>query len=196
MIIAVKEKDSVVIAYTNVDSWNGYYADEDYVDEENLPIKFSESGRLYALAELNRVSDVLLSDEGFINSECTPKTIVRSYIPFIKDVSKDNFSTIEDGYWGNALVICDNETIYDIDPQFVFCQVKDFVCHGIGVEVIRCVLDSTVGLSAKERILKAINFACKHNKINLYPIVMTDTKSKKLQVIYEGENNRERIDSI
>jgi hypothetical protein len=58
------------------------------------------------------------------------------------------------------------------------------------------VLDETAELSAEERIMKAIIFASELHKESMFPIIITDTKSKKFKYIYEGERKHERIDSI
>lgn len=76
MIIAIKEKDKIVIGYSNAESW-GRLSEKDYVDEENVAIKFSEDGKLFACAEMNRRSDILLYDDEFLSKEITSKSIIR-----------------------------------------------------------------------------------------------------------------------
>ena len=75
MIIAVKEKDRVVVGFTNCDVYTRL-ADADYIDEENVPLKFDEDGVLIGCASMDRRSDVLLYDEDFTKLEITPKSIV------------------------------------------------------------------------------------------------------------------------
>lgn len=196
MIIAIKEKDKVVIGYTNVDSW-GRLTNKDYVDEENLAIKFSKSGNLFACPDMNRRSDILLYDDELLNLDVSPKSVVKEIIPYIKERLNENDIPIDKGDWKNALVICDNEHIYDIGPKFAFREVHDFVCHGYReAETIISVLDATPSISAEQRIIKAVSFASKMYKENLFPIVITDTKDGKLKVVYEGEFENEHFDSV
>lgn len=196
MIIAIKEKDKVVIGYTNLDSW-GRLTNKDYVDEENLAIKFSKTGKVFACSDMNRRSDILLYDDELLNCEVSPKSIVRDIIPYIKERLNENDIPIDKGDWKNALVICDNEHIYDIGPKFAFREVHDFVCHGYReAETIISVLDATPSISAEQRIIKAVSFASKMYKENLFPIVITDTKDGKLKVVYEGEFENEHFDSV
>ena len=89
MIIAVKDKDRVVIGYTLADTW-GKLTDADYVDEENLAIRFSETGKIFACSDMNRSSDILLFDDDLINMEINPKTVVKEIIPYIKEKLKEN----------------------------------------------------------------------------------------------------------
>ena len=196
MIIAIKEKDKVVIGYTNLDSW-GRLTNKDYVDEENLAIKYSKTGKVFACPNMNRRSDILLYDDELLNLDVSPKSVVKEIIPYIKELLNENDIPIDKGDWKNALVICDNEHIYDIGPKFAFREVHDFVCHGYReAETIISVLDATPSISAEQRIIKAVSFASKIYKENLFPLVITDTKDGKLKVVYEGEFENEHFDSV
>lgn len=197
MIIAIKEKDKVVIGYTNLDTW-GRLTNKDYVDEENLAINFSKTGKVFACSDMNRRSDILLYDDELLNLDVSPKSVVKEIIPYIKERLKENDLPIdENGSWKNALVICDNEHIYDIGAKFAFREVHDFVCHGYReVDAIISVLDATSSMSAEQRIIKAVGFASKVYKENLFPLVITDTKDRKVKVVYEGEFENEHFDSV
>lgn len=196
MIIAIKEKDKVVIGYTNLDSWCGL-TNKDYIDEENLAIKFSEAGKVFACPNMNRRSDILLYDDELLNLDVSPKSVVKEIIPYIKERLKENNMPIDKGDWKNALVICDNEHLYDIGPKFAFREVHDFVCHGYReVDVVISVLDEVSHLPAEERIVKAVSFVGKLYKENLFPIVITNTKDRKIKVVYEGEFENEHFDSV
>ena len=196
MIIAIKEKDKVVIGYSNTDFWCRL-TDKDYVEEENVAIKFSETGNIFAFANMDRRSDIFLYNDDFLNTEVNPKTLVRTIIPYIKEKLIENDKPVdENGSWRNALVICNKNHIYDIDPMFGFYESNDYVCHGYRVETLKSVLDATTNLPAEERIMRAVNFSNKLHKENLFPIVITDTTSKKIKCIYQGEKTDEHIDSL
>lgn len=196
MIIAIKEKDKVVIGYTNLDIWDRL-TNKDYVDEENLAIKFSKTGKVFACPNMNRRSDILLYDDELLNLDVSPKSVVKEIIPYIKERLNENDIPIDKGDWKNALVICDNEHIYDIGPKFAFREVHDFVCHGYReAETVISVLDATPSISAEQRIIKAVSFASKVYKENLFPLVITDTKDRKIKVVYEGEFENEHFDSV
>jgi hypothetical protein len=187
LIIAIKEKDKVVIGYSNLDGWE-LLTDKDYVDEENLAIRFSEAGKVFVCSDMNRRSDILLYDEKLIKMDVSPKSIIKEIIPYIKEHLKENDIPLDEGNWKNALTICDNEHIYDIGPKFTFREVDDFICHGYKEsETIVSVLEETAHLSAEQRIIKAVSFVSKIYKENLFPIVITDTKDKAFKIIYEGE---------
>lgn len=196
MIIAIKEKNKVVIGYTNLDTWDRL-ANTDYVDEENLAIRFSKLGKVFACSDMDRRSDILLYDEELLNLEVSPKSIVKDIIPYIKERLKENDIPIDKGDWKNALVICDNEHVYDIGPKFAFREVNDFVVHGYReVDAVISALDATPSMSAEQRIIKAVSFASKVYKENLFPMIITDTKDRKIKVVYEGEFENEHFDSV
>lgn len=196
MIIAIKEQDKVVVGYTNTDKW-ARLTDKDYLDQENCAIRFTENGTLFACPIMDRTSDLLLYNDELLGKEITPKTIVREIIPKIKELLKQNNRPIEeDGNWKNALYICNNEHLYHIDTHFRFSEVEDYMCNGYCVETLKSVLDDTIGLPAKERIIKAVSFASKLHKENLFPLIITDTKTKQFKYIFKGENIGEHYTSL
>ena len=187
MIIAIKDKDRVVLGYLNTDRWSAM-CENDYVDEENVAIKFTNKDTTFALCESDRRSDLLLYEDTFLNIDINPKSIVKEVIPYIKHQLKENDIPIKDGSWENALIICDNEHLYDVNTSFGFREIDDYVCHGYNMSVVKSALDSLVDLPAEERIIKAIKFVEKMYKIALFPLVLTNTKDKQLKTIYRGED--------
>ena len=183
MIIAIKEKDRVVVAYSNADS-KCNLCEKDYVDEENVAIRISKTGRIFACGDMNSYADIILYDDELIESEITPKSIVKEVIPYLKETFKENQKPIDkEGQWRNALVICDNEHIYDIGPKFGFAEITDYVCHGYNIDDVISVLDETKELAPEKRILNALKFIGKLNKESLFPMVLVDTKTKSFKVV-------------
>ena len=188
MIIAIKEKDRVVLGYSNVECWSGMLTEKDCVDEENLAIRFSENGYVFACADMGRAADVLLYDDEFINdSDMNPKSIVRFRVSYIKDTLETNGVCCDNDNWKNVLLMCNDEHIYGIDMAFGFYEAEDYACHGFHTDLMRSVLDNTKGLPARERIIKAVSFSEEVNREGVFPIVITDTKTKQFEIIYKGE---------
>ena len=198
MIIAIKEKDNTVVGFSNTE-FLFKFTNADYIDKENLPIRFTENGKLLGFTYMNRISDMFLYDENFLNIETNEKNIVREFIPFIKKKLKENNLTIDNGTgWENSIIICDNNHLYDVDTKFGFSEIDDYVCHGLSynVESIRSVLDLTKNMPAKQRIIEAVNFTSKLIKRSLFPLVMVDTKNQKFEYILKGEKEIEYFDSL
>ena len=186
MIIAIKEKDRIVVGCTFAYDFDGLPI-SDSVDPDNLPLAITPSGRIYGFVSLMRASDLLLYDEEFKKIEATPKAIVREMIPYMKKAFKENGIPIgKDEYWKNALVICEGDHLYDIDTSFNFSEISDYVCHGIDTHVLRSVLDLTEGKPAEERIVEAIRFYDTIKRRNDFPIVITDTQTRRFTCVYEG----------
>lgn len=189
MIIVIKEQDRVVVGYSNTDYWNKL-TDKDYVDEENVAIKFTDDGTIFACPMMNALSDLILYDDEILSMNVDPKNIVREIIPSVKEtLSKNGKPLDKDGCWKNNLFIIRNNRAFQIDNSFRFSEIDDSSCKCSMGSVLRSVLDATQNLPAEDRILKAVNFASTLYKESLFPIVITDTKTKKFKYIYEGEKS-------
>jgi hypothetical protein len=186
LIIAIKEKDRVVVGQTICDT-NLKLNEADCANEENVPLKFNSQGTLFACFAVGRRSDVLLYDDDFLEMEITPKTIVKEIIPLIKKKMSDSVKPLDNGKWKNCLIICDNEHIFDIDNNLYFSEITDYVCHGCSTDEVISVLDLTTSEQAEDRIIKAVSFAGKVCNENLFPIVIADTKTKTFKCVYKGE---------
>ena len=194
MIIAIKEKDKIVVGYTNLDTW-ALFDKKDCVDPENVAIKFAENGDLYAFSSMGIRADVFLYDDNFFNIEVSAKNVVKEIIPYLKNSLSKNDIPVEKGCWENALIICKDNRIYDINPYFKFKEIDDYICHGFQTGILKSVLDETKNLPSEERIIKAIKFCGEIRNENFFPIVITDTQSKLFKVV-NGEDWYEYNNSI
>lgn len=186
MIIAIKEKDRVVVGYTNSDEWK--MSASTCVDEENVAMKYTKDGTLLGFARMDRGSDILKYDEGLENIEITPQSVVRDVIPQIKKaLEKGGKKLDKEKNWENTLTICLQNRIFDVSPRFYFREVEEFVCHGYATETLQSVLDETSHLPAEERIIKALTFAGELDHNDYFPVTITDTKTKQFKSIYKGD---------
>lgn len=188
MIIAIKQADRVVVGYT-VDAWY-FLTEQDCIDPENIAIKFTQTGQMLVFGRPDSYADLFMYDEHFADMAATPKTIVRDMIPYIKRKLKENYKPLsKSGSWYNALIICDNAHIYSVGSKFDFREEVDYVAIGpVSIsETLKSVIDATTSLPAEERMIKAVEVATKVHKQILFPLVITDTKTKQFKVIYQGE---------
>ena len=184
MIIAIKEKDRAVIGYSNRDLWY-HLQNEDHVDEENVAIRHTENGSLFACSYTDRAADTILYDKELLSTEVNMKSLVRDIIPYLKE-NLDASHCIKDGSFGNTLIIYQDGNLYDISPTFSVTEVDDYICHSFKSSALMGVLDLTKGMNARERIFEAFSFMSKEFNENLFPMVITDTKTKKIEPIYKG----------
>ena len=183
-IVAIKEKDRVVVGLSNV----GFLVDmdsDDAIDEENLPIAFTPNGKLVAMARKGRAADILLSDDDFVVeiAKATPKTIVEKFVPAIKEKLREGGSHLKEGSWVNAMLICDDEHIYGINPDFFVYEEKDYTLHGFNTSELRSVLDELADEPAETRIIEAFRFLGETLWEDCFPIVIADTKTRDYRVI-------------
>jgi len=189
LIIAIKQEDRVVVGYTTVDTWN-CFTEQDSIDPENIAIKFTPSGKLIAFALPISRADIFMYDEEFDQMASTPKSIIKDMIPYIQRKLKENRKPLrKDGSWGNSVVICDNNSIYQVTPQLHFREEGD--CLTISPSnitgTIKSVLDANASLPAEEQMVKVMQLVEKVHKHIMFPLVITDTKTQQFKVIYKGE---------
>lgn len=185
MIIVVKDQDRVVIGYTIANQF-AKLASSDYKDTENFAL-VHRNDYCYGFALMDRVSDLFIYDELFLNLKVTPENIINEVIPYIKNKLTNNNKKLKDGKWDNALVICDNNHIYDIGIKLDFNEIEKYIVHGYDEDMVTSVLDSTPNMPTKERIIEAFSFVSKLYKEDLFPIAITDTLTKEIKIIEKGE---------
>ena len=188
MIIAVKDKDRVVVGSCNGDFWSGY-TDKTLCDPDNVPIRFTEDGTLFACSHTDARSDLLLYNEELLQKEITPKSMEREISPFVKKTMEEAHF-VENNHWGNALLVCRDNRLFDLSPTFTVSEVGDFACHGIKLHLLFGVLDMNADKDAEARIVEAYTFYERATGQRLFPIVISDTKTKETKIVYEGGTSK------
>jgi len=184
MIIAIKEKDRVVVASIITENIT-QLSHNDFVNEDNRIIKIT-GDTIYCFSTVGRYADLFLCDDNFFEFEVSPKSIVKDIIPYmyqkIKQEKGIEDERWDDPNWGNTLTIINNNRIFDITPTFYFREESEFVCHGWDVEYIYDSLENTRTEKAEERIRKAIDLYDNLGKSNLYPFIVMDSRDSKIQI--------------
>ena len=184
MLIAVKDKDRVVVMSTITDVIR-QMSSVDMVCEDNRLIKIKD-GVIYCFTSFGHIADIFLCDDKLYEFEVSPESIVKDIIPYMyKKVRHEK--GFDDKPWDepnlhNALTIIKDNRIFDITPTFYFKEENDFLIHGWNVEHIIGSLETTRGEDAEIRIGKALDLYYKINLESLRPCIVLDSKSMKLQV--------------
>ena len=186
MIIAIKQPDKVVVACSLVDGFL-LPSDRDYVDPENLPIKFAQDGKLLACTVANRNADILLYDTDFVEQSMTHDTIVSKVLPSMKESLKKGGRPPKDDRWSGMMVVCDDQHLYQIDNSFEVSEVSDYTVFSYHEMEIYSVLDCTENLPAEERILRSVVHAESASYRKVFPVVITDTKDKQFKVFTQQD---------
>ena len=79
MIIAIKEKDRVVVASIITENIT-QLSHNDFVNEDNRIIKIT-GDTIYCFSTVGRYADLFLCDDNFFEFEVSPKSIVKDIIP-------------------------------------------------------------------------------------------------------------------
>ena len=184
MIIAIKDKDRVVVAYSNNDILEKM-EEKDSVDKENVAMRVLDNGTVFGFVKPGCRTDMFIYDDEFLSGDITPKYILREVIPYMKKKMADNNKPYtEKKGMNNAMIICTPDRIFEIGNRLTLLEKESFACVSWNYEeVLISVLDATEGLSPRERICKTLDFVSKKYRANFYPCVITDTKSKKFEVI-------------
>ena len=188
MIIAIKDNDKVVVAYSNNDVYEKM-EEKDSVDQENVAMRVLENGNVFGFVKMGCTTDMFIYDDEFLTKDITPNYILREVIPYMKKKMSQNYKPYtEKNGMNNAMLICTSDRIFEIGNHMTLFEKESFACASWNhEEVLISVLDETEGLSAKERICKALDFVSKKYRSNFYPCVITDTKSKKVEVVANSD---------
>lgn len=188
MIIVIKEKKRVVLAVT-VRDYRNMFAEEDYCDEENIPVKVARK-RIYAMLPGN-ISDIYLNFDDITNDEepTDENTTIGGHIEVLKGIYRIVNNLEKDDHCnginlGTSLTIIENGRVYDINPSLRFKEVTDYVVHGYGTdcEIVRTVLEKTKEEPAKKRIREAITMVDKVTTRKFFPLIVMDNKKFKPEI--------------
>lgn len=186
MIIAIKEDDRLVLGFSNRDLWLHLH-DSDLTDEENVAVKYAKNGTLFACAYTDRASDLILHDPAILDAQIDVKGLVRNTVPHMKKKLEDSHC-IKDGSFRNTLTIYQNGHLYDVSPTFSVTEVDDCLCHGFNSAIAQGALDLTKEMKPEDRIITTFSFFGRETNQNMFPIIITDTKTKEMkEVVNESD---------
>ncbi|MCQ2409518.1 MAG: hypothetical protein MJ068_03115 [Clostridia bacterium] len=181
MVIVIKEKKRVIVA-VSVRDCKKFFDEEDYCDEENVPLKVS--GKKIFVMMPGNISDVYLNLDDTINYEepTDEETMIGFHVEVLKECYK-SLNNLDDDNPCNGirlystLTVIENGRVFDINPSLRFKEVTDFVVHGNSddCEVARATLEKTKSEPAKRRIREVMN-ALRFSENKFFPIVVMDNK--------------------
>jgi len=130
--------------------------------------------------ELSFYKDII--DFDYVVSRVVPKMfeILAKY----ERLSKDS-DCIK--YMNSSYLISIKSNIYEIGMDGSVIEVDDYTAIGSGQDIALGSLNTSLKLSPKERIIKAIQASCKTNLYVNYPIVITSTDSDEVTLIHSDD---------
>ena len=187
MIVAIKDKDKVVVGVTFYDM-SFLMSQADCIDAENLPVKILDNGNIVGSSCCDVVSDAVLFDPDLSTFAMDYKGIVTKLIPHLKQKFEKLGALNKSNGFDNNFIICDNDNLIRVCSDFSVVECYEFACLGMGSSVMGTILTQTRHLSPEERILHAVSFVSKLYKEDAFPLAICDTKSKQFKYYYKGEN--------
>ena len=192
MIIGIKEKGKVTLAYSLVDEFPTVNIG-DMFNEANVGVwKVNRNPRTimgcaYPSAETDfyRYADKLFA--GKIDCD----VLHREVLPAMEELTKGkNYIGDGKGHYDN-LLIAQDDRLYRITHEHLVFEIDDYVVGGgYGDDVAKAVLHETRGEQALDRIRKAFEFVAIERQSDCYPIAVMDTATRKLRLLHKNKSAR------
>lgn len=183
MLFYIKDNDRVYFVDILRSDAEGDSIDEkDYVLPSNIPIwNTGKDNEIVVATYSNKMGSYIRYSDYFDVEELCPKTLIREVFPKIK-AKMDDMCLLEEDSLPNGLFVEKGDKVYRIATTGgVYNEGDFFAIGGFGGEGIAA-LKCSIGLPIKERIKKVVKCVANAGSFPAYPIAITDTISRKLQV--------------
>ena len=183
MIIAIKEKDKVVLAYSPFDYTTPVTSD-DMALEENLGIwkvrgnPHTVMGNRGAFAE----TDAFKYEEKLFRGEINYDSLTDGIIPAMEKFSegKDYIGDEKGRY--EEFFIAQKDKLFKITSEHLVMEIDSYAVSGGGAEdLAKGALHATEGQPVIDRIRKVFEFIARERQSVCYPISVIDTATCKIR---------------
>lgn len=184
MIIGIKEKDRVVLAYSSFDGFSPVNV-ADLANAENLGLwkikgnPHTVMGCVFPSAE----SDAFRYEEGMFKGEINYDKLADEIIPAMEDFAKDKEYIGDDKGRYDEFLIAQKGRLFQITAEHIITEIDSTVAtstSGRCEDIAQSILYATQGEPTIDRIKKAFGFAACEVQYNPYPISVIDTQTGKV----------------
>ena len=189
MVFYIKDNDRVYfVDILRSDAEGDSIDGKDYLLPSNIPMwNTGKDNETVVAMYSNKMGSYIRYSDYFNVEELCPKTLIREVIPKIKD-KMEKIGFVNDNRLPNGIFVAKGNQVYRITTNGVAYNEGDRFAigeyGGEGVAVLKCVS----GLPIKEQIKKVVKCVATAGSFPAYPIAITDTVNRKLQVFNsEGE---------
>lgn len=185
MIVAVKEKDRVLLGVTIADI-SRYISNDDLIDEENLPyfkVRGEDCIVCYAGCGLEIEMDVLKCNDKIFRNITDGNSILQNVIPKLKEIIAPYKGINSEGVMKYGIYIIKGDKVFYITRNFIVHDIEDFYCVG-SEDLMSGIIESLPPLCGEEKILTVAREFFKLCGIRSFPFVILDSKTKKRKVFY------------
>lgn len=185
MIIGIKEKDKVVLAYSAFDVYASITV-RDMVSEENVGLWNVKRNphTIMGCACPSTESDAYRYENEMFHGIIDYNSLTRKIVPTMDEFAKNKeYIGDEKGRFEDLLIAQDNR-LFCVTWEHLVLEKDSFaVVGGYGVDFAKSILYATDGESSIDRIKKAFEFTAQQRQSDCYPIAVMDTATKKLRII-------------
>lgn len=188
-MIVIVEKDTTYFAYPySCINTKSDLPINDWLNEDNLAF-WKVVGKKNCILggwSTMRINDVVRYEDNLLSDcEITLKDLVEKLQPRITDaLEKAGEWNGEKDYWENAFFIAQNGKAFEVDFGYVR-EIDKFAVFERYQNLAMAVLDDTQNMPAMDRLHKIGKLVEEINAIPMFPMLVMDTKTQKLQVINE-----------
>lgn len=193
MFIAVKEKDTVYVGITNMESFADSSVEDMILDENLLVWKIGgHKGWYMACNRFYAEVDVLRYAKGLFAKEITYQTLVRHTLPKMKELLSER-GLIKDKCWYNDMLIFNKDMVYEIDGYFCVSEIDNTVVASVRSDIVRGCMEFNADLPAKERICEGVHSLQKLRGKKHFPVILLDAATGKKEVWMSYEDAKAKI---
>lgn len=196
MLIGIKEKDKVVLAFS---SFDGYYPTtvDDMMRKDNVGIwkvgnnPHTIMGHGFISAE----SDAFRYEEHVFQGEINYDRLLHEIVPAMEEFVKEReYIGNEDKNRFDNFLIAQNGRFFNVTPEHIVFEIDTHIviADSMVEDEAKSVLSATEGEPALDRIRKAFEFAAGTRQYDCYPIAVMDTATRKIRIITGKQKRKTR----
>lgn len=190
MIIAIKEEDKVVLAYSSFDGLFPVTCN-DMANCENVGLwkvkgnPHTVMGCVFPSAE----SDAFRYEEKIFKGEINYDNLTDEIVPSMEEFAKDKEYIGDDKGRYEEFLIVQKGRLFHISSEHVITEIDSSVVISlVGGELAMGVLYATEGEQTLDRIRKIFEFTAHEKQYECYPISVMDTRTGKLRILNKARN--------
>ena len=188
MVFYIKENDRVYfVQMLRTDIESESIDEKDFLLPSNISLwNTGKDNETVVATYTNRMSSFIRYSDCFNVDDLCPKTIICDVVPKIKEIMR-KIGMLKDNCMTNGFFVCKGDKVYRINTKGV--SYDEGECYSLGDYSYECLfaLRCTSKMPVKERIKKVIKCVANAGSVLAYPIAVTDSINRKLQM-FESED--------
>lgn len=191
MLIGIKDKDKVILAFSTFDGYIPATVD-DMLSDDNAGIwKIKKNPHtVMGCGFPTPESDAYRYEQDIYKGDIDYDSLTERIIPAMESFAegKEYIGNVNGRY--EEFLIAQNGRLFEISSEHIVCEVDSFavIAEYGNEEVARGVLSCTDGEPVLDRIKKAFEFTSRSIQCDCYPIAVMDTEKGKMGIVTREHN--------